>query len=170
MNSIEAIRSGVAYAHEIFMATARDLTTEMTHWVPPGIANPISAVYAHAMIEQDDWISLASGNPQLYASTWKDKTGISTVQNGITLEWARSLKIDLEKLHGYASTLHSTTETFVGGLSESDLDNMVDMSIIGAGDQSLGWVLGTLMINHISWMTGEISCLKGLQGERGYPF
>ncbi len=47
---------------------------------------------------------------------------------------------------------------------------MIDMSIIGAGEQTLGWVLGTLLIIHVSWMTGEISCLKGLQGATGYPF
>lgn len=170
MNSVEAIRSGVGYAHEILMATAGDLTTELTHWVPPGIANPISAVYAHALIEQDTWIGMAKVSPPLYDSSFKDKTGISEVRNGVTLEWARSLEVDLEKIKAYAEAVHGTTEGYIEGLSDDRLERMIDMSIIGAGDQTLGWVLGTLLINHISWMTGEISCLKGLQGERGYPF
>lgn len=170
MNSIEAVRSGIAYSHEIFMATAGDLTAELTHWLPPGIANPIGAIFAHALIEQDEWIGIAKASPPLHDSTFKGKTGISEIRNGITPEWAKLLEIDLEKIRAYAEAVHADTERYVDGLTEDDLDRMIDMSIIGAGDKTLGWMLGTLLINHTSWMTGEISCLKGLQGERGYPF
>ena len=51
MNSIEPIRSGIAYSHEILMATVGDLTAKLAHRIPPGIANPISAIYAYALIE-----------------------------------------------------------------------------------------------------------------------
>jgi hypothetical protein len=30
--------------------------------------------------------------------------------------------------------------------------------------------LTLLLLNHIGTETGEIACLKGLQGARGYPF
>jgi hypothetical protein len=30
--------------------------------------------------------------------------------------------------------------------------------------------VGPLVLNHIGTETGEIACLKGLQGARGYPF
>ncbi|MFQ5932976.1 MAG: hypothetical protein ACE5MM_11265, partial [Nitrospiraceae bacterium] len=109
-------------------------------------------------------------SPPLYDSTFKDNTGISEIRNGITPEWAKSLEIDLEKIRAYAEALHATIERYTESLTDDQLDRTVDMSIIGAGDQPLGWVLGTVLINHTSWMTGEISCLKGLQGERGYPF
>jgi hypothetical protein len=109
MTSIETIRAGVAYAQEIFMATAGDLTAESTHWVPPGIANPISALYAHAVIEQDDWIAIAKASPSFYESTFKDKTGISEVRNGITLEWAKSLEVDLVRIKSYAEAVHAST-------------------------------------------------------------
>jgi len=35
---------------------------------------------------------------------------------------------------------------------------------------NVAWILNGLIIAHASNICGEISCLKGLQGARGYPF
>ena len=170
MNTVETIRSGIAYSHEILMATAEDLTTELTHWIPPGIANPISAIYAHALIEEDAWVGIPMDSAPLHESSFKGKTGISEIQNAITPEWAKSVEVNLERIGAYAEAVHATTKRYIDGLIDDDLDRMIDLSSIGEGEKPLGWLLGTVLINHTSWATGEISCLKGLQGERGYPF
>jgi len=34
---------------------------------------------------------------------------------------------------------------------------------------TVGFILNRLVLGHIDNMCGEISCLKGLQGARGYP-
>ncbi len=53
--------------------------------------------------------------------------------------------------------------------SDADLDQILDLSSIGFGQQSMSWVYGIMLAN-MNWHTGEIACLKGLQGQKGYPF
>jgi len=55
-------------------------------------------------------------------------------------------------------------------LKESDLDRQVDISNLGFGVKPLAWVLTALVVSHTNAMIGELSCLKGLQGAKGYPF
>jgi hypothetical protein len=40
---------------------------------------------------------------------------------------------------------------------------------VGFGEVTVGWIVVRLLIGHIDNECGEISCLKGLQGVRGYP-
>ena len=46
----------------------------------------------------------------------------------------------------------------------------VDLSEAGLGVRTVDWLLSALLTSHINNMAGEISCLKGLQGGKGYPF
>ncbi len=55
-------------------------------------------------------------------------------------------------------------------MQASDLDRGLDQSVVGMGQVTLGWVLSMLVIGHPNNSAGEISCLKGLQGAKGYPF
>jgi len=34
----------------------------------------------------------------------------------------------------------------------------------------MAWALTALLVSHTNNMIGELSCLKGLQGAKGYPF
>lgn len=73
-------------------------------------------------------------------------------------------------LRQYAQAVYANSDQFVARLTPEDLDRPVDMSRMGMGQPSLAWFLNTLVIIHAANMCGEISCLKGLQGARGYPF
>jgi uncharacterized damage-inducible protein DinB len=77
--------------------------------------------------------------------------------------------VDLGQLHSYAQAVYAATDEYLGSLSDADLARTIDLSAMGLGQQSLGWLL-SLMLNNITWHTGEIACLKGLQGKKGYPF
>ncbi|MBK8046447.1 MAG: hypothetical protein IPK16_04510 [Anaerolineales bacterium] len=83
--------------------------------------------------------------------------------------WSQSVQIDLPALRAYAQAVYANSDEFVAGLSDADLGNEVDLSAIGFGRQSLGMLLSVLVSN-VHWHTGEISCLKGIQGYQGYPF
>jgi hypothetical protein len=37
------------------------------------------------------------------------------------------------------------------------------------GQVMLAWILSREVVAHADDITGEISCLKGLQGRKGYP-
>jgi hypothetical protein len=37
------------------------------------------------------------------------------------------------------------------------------------GQVMLAWILSREVVAHVDNIIGEISCLKGLQGQKGYP-
>ena len=73
-------------------------------------------------------------------------------------------------LRQYAQAVYANSDQYLANLKPEELDRTVDMSNLGMGHPSLAWFLNTLVIIHAANMCGEISCLKGLQGARGYPF
>lgn len=171
MNGIETQLVSLRWAHEILAMVTADLTPEQAAWLPPGIANPIGAQYAHAICGED-WIvqSLFLGRAPLYASEWAGRTGISTPQPNATYEWAQSVTMDLSALRSYAAAVAQATESYIIGLSDADLDRSLDMTFVGLGQRTVGWVLSANVIGHINNMAGEISALKGVLGAKGYPF
>ena len=84
-------------------------------------------------------------------------------------EWAGRVQVDVEALHSYAQAVYQATDGYVASLSDEDLDRPLDLSAIGFGQQTLGFMLSILVFN-VHTHTGEIACLKGLRGAQGYPF
>jgi hypothetical protein len=142
----------------------------MEFWIPPGIANPISATFAHAVCGEDAvFQAFIRGSQPMFSSTWAERTGISEPSWNSELEWARRVKVDLAQARNYAEAVFSETESYVEEISSTELDRIVDLTNYGLGEKSIGWILQALVVSHMNLMTGEISCLKGLQGAAGYP-
>jgi len=59
----------------------------------------------------------------------------------------------------------AATDSYLATLKEGDLERKVKTP---AGEQTLLWLFSIAVIGHIHDFTGEISCLKGLQGLQGY--
>lgn len=170
MNSISLLRNQMKEANELLEATMADVTPEQARWIPPGVANPLGAIYAHAVLVEDATVhGTLRGVPPLWESTWKAKTGISAPQMHATLEWARDLKVDLAALKSYAQAVYAATDAYLATLEEDDLERTIDLTSARLGKAPLSWILNTFLVGHTHNMTGEISCLKGLQGARGYP-
>ncbi|MBO0794180.1 MAG: DinB family protein, partial [Ktedonobacteraceae bacterium] len=124
----------------------------------------------HAIASEDLAIHTAlQGNAPLYASTWAGKTGVSEIQPLTTPEWARSVRVDLPALRQYAQAVHAATDAYLARLSDDDLARVVDLSSLGLGQLTVSYILNRFVLGHVDNMCGEISCLKGLQGARGYP-
>lgn len=176
MNAVDYIRQEIQAGHWWLEGTMADVTPDQLHWIPPGVANPIGACYAHVAVAEDMVIQgmLRQAAP-LSASTWAGKTGLSEPMPtpgpewGKYAEWARTVRVDLPALKQYAQAVYAATDQYLASLSDADLDRKIDLSGVGMGEQTAGWVLGLLVVNHIGTETGEISCLKGLQGAKGYP-
>jgi hypothetical protein len=170
MHAVELLRQQIQEAHQFLEATVHDVTPKQAHWIPPGTANPLAATYVHAIASEDAAIHMVlQGTTPLFASNWADKTGVSEIQPLTTTEWARRVQVDLPKLHAYAQAVHAATDAYLGTLSDDDLARPVDMSQFGLGQLTVGTILNRLVLGHVDNMCGEISCLKGLQGGRGYP-
>jgi hypothetical protein len=71
-------------------------------------------------------------------------------------------------LREYARAVSAAGDSYLASLDDEDLDRPVDLSMIGFGQKSVGWVLNMVLAN-TNWHCGEISCLKGLHGAQGYP-
>lgn len=72
-------------------------------------------------------------------------------------------------LRVYAREVYASIDDYLASLRPVDLSRPIDLSGQGLGEQTLAWVLGAGLSGHIWAHLGEISCLKGLQGGRGYP-
>jgi hypothetical protein len=102
MKAISVLQEGTQWAHEFLEMVTADVTPEQAHWHPPGIANPLWAIYAHAVLAEDGVIGMLKGSAPLFASTWAGKTGVSDPQFQMTLEWAQGLKVELPTFRQYA--------------------------------------------------------------------
>jgi hypothetical protein len=175
VDSVSILRQQLKDAHGILEGTMQDVTSEQAHWSPPGIANPLGASYAHLVLSEDGIINgmLKKGAP-LAATAWAGKVGISEPppQNPADPwnQWARRVQVDLSALRQYAQAVYAASDEYLASLKVEDLNQPLDLSAFGLGEQTVGWMLNNAVVGHVSNHCGEVSCLKGLQGVKGYPF
>ena len=171
MNAIALLREQHKNAHTFLVDTLGDVTPEQARWAPPGTAHPIVAIFAHGLYAEDYAINeLLRGEQPLYASRFKERTGIGDPSPYISAEWARGLTFDREQALAYAAAVAAATDAYLATLGDDDLDREIDLSASGWGKSRLYEMINGWVIAHLNNMTGEISCLKGLQGLKGYPF
>jgi hypothetical protein len=174
MDAVGLVRSQYQGAHGLLEATMKDVTPEQAHWAPPGIANPLGATYYHVVAAEDVLLnSRAWGKQPLAAGDFAGRTGASepAPRPGPGLdEWARRVRIDLPALRAYAKAVFANTDAALAALSPDDLEKPIDLSSFGMGQQPMHALVAGIVLQHINNHLGEISCLKGLQGAKGYPF
>ena len=177
MDVISLLREQLREAHALLEAVMQGVSPEATHWIPPGQANPVGATYAHVVLSEDRTINgMLRRQRPLYETDWADRTGLNelTPRRGEEWHdyapWTRRVKVDLPAAHEYARAVYASSDEYLASLSPDDLDRPMDLSGMGSGQVTLGWVLSRLVVAHVDNIAGEISCLKGLQGLQGYPF
>jgi hypothetical protein len=169
MSQVAALRTSFQTMHEFLEKTIEGVTAEQVGWQPPGLAHSIGANYGHIVFGEDAVVNaIVRGGAPLMASRFAGKTGASEPPppNFQWDEWARRVEVDLPALREYARAVYASTDEYVASLSDADLSPEVEMG--QAGKMPIGRVL-TIMMGNVAWHTGEIACLKGLQGVKGYP-
>ena len=174
---VELLRRVVADARKVLEGTMADVTQAQAESVPPGIANPLGATYAHVVWSEDMTVQgMFRQAAPLFASSWQGRTGLSEPMPTPGPEWVnygpwtRRVKVDLQALRQYAQAVAAETDAWIASLGDADLDRPVDLSGAGLGQHTLGSAIALLVANHLGTETGEISVLKGIQGAKGYPF
>ncbi|HMA33584.1 MAG TPA: DinB family protein [Chloroflexia bacterium] len=177
MDAVTLLRQQLQTAHEFMEGTMADVTPEQAHWPPPGVANPLGATYLHAVAAEDGIIhGMLQHTAPLLATSWAGRTGASEPMPvpGPDWEqygpWARRVRVDLAATRAYAQAVYAASDAYLASLTAEALDQPLDLSGVGMGTTDRGWVLSNLVVGHVHDLMGEISCLKGLQGARGYPF
>ncbi|MBI4269555.1 MAG: DinB family protein [Candidatus Rokubacteria bacterium] len=177
---VSLLREHYQAAIQLLEGTMEGVTPEQAHWVPPGTAHPIGANYAHVVVGQDLLVNgrLKDGTP-LFAGTRAGRTGLNELpprpdpaKPGFPdwSRWARQVKIDLGGLRSYAREVYAATDAYLASLTDADLTRTVDLSALGLGQMPVKQLLLRALLGNTLTHCGEISCLKGLQGSKGYPF
>ncbi len=177
---VTALREVLAAGHRLLEATMADVSADVAAWSPPGTALPIGACYAHVVVAEDGMVNgfLRGGLP-LFMAAWTGKTGLSVIPPGPDPDggpmpdwgaWARGVTVDLSALKRYAAAVYAASDAFMAGLADEELSRPLDLTALGLGTRTVGFLLTEGIAPHAFVHGGEIACLKGLQGLKGSPF
>lgn len=169
---IEVYRDLFANVHNWLEGTMGDVTPEQAHWQPPGRVVPIAGHYIHHLTAEDAIINFGlRGVTPLLMGEWASRRGYPEPMpfSGPWDNWARSLTVDLDAARVYAQAVYANTDSYLAGLDDDQLAVVVDYTAIGFGEQPLSYILNQVLTDGAAHC-GEISCIKGLQQQQGYPF
>lgn len=171
MNAVAVYKDMLQEMHNGWLqGTVADVTPEMASWQPPGHTVSIAALYSHVIVAEDALLLGGVGGAPLLAGPYAGRTGFSAMPPvGHWESWARGGDFDIDQLRAYGAAVFAASEEAVGRLNDADLERVVDLSFAGLGQMSIANLLRTLVI-HGAAHTGEVSAVKGLQSQRGYPF
>lgn len=168
INSV--LRQQLKDAHGWLDATLQGVTADQLHWKPPGKANTIGASYAHVVLSEDMVVNtMLKGGKPMCATSWAGKTGLSEVPSNPEqswFDWGRRVKVDLPALQKYAQAVQANSDAYIASLKEADLERKVASPL---GTMSVLAIVSNFVTGHVHDFAGEVSCLKGLQGLKGYP-
>ncbi len=171
--AVGLLREQIQFAHSILEGTVADVTAEVAVTQPNGKPRSIGSYYAHILIVEDLAINgLVRQQAPLFASTWADKTGFDGLAPADPSQWpswSSQARGDVISSRGYGQAVFAATASYLDSISDADLKNPLDLSAIGFGTQTVGWLISVFVLINCSWHTGEISCLKGGHGLKGYP-
>src|SRR2546423_6952399 len=110
----QLLRQQIRLAHDALEATMAGVTPAMAQALPPGIATPLGATYAHLVCSEDLLVQgMLKQSAPLSASAFASATGLSEPMPSPGPDWAhypdwtRSVRIDLEALRGYAQAVYA---------------------------------------------------------------
>ena len=171
MDAVSLLSAQVKETHQVVAGTVADLTSDQAHWKPGGKALSAGPLLAHLIAAEDLFLNMMTGRQPLAMGPMAGKTGASEPHPmGSYEEWASRVTVDVPQVREYMAAVFKSTEDYVAGLKPEDLDKELDLSSAGMGKMSLGSFITMTSLIHPSNPIGEISCLKGLQGAKGYPF
>ena len=171
MDAVSLLAKQVKETHQVVIGTIGDLTAEQAHWSPGGNAHRIAPLLAHVAAAEDMFLNMMTGRQPLAMGAFAGKTGASEPHPmGNYGDWAGRVSVDLDQFREYVKAVFKNTEEYVAGLQPEELDRELDLTSAGMGKMSLASFITMTSVIHPNNHIGEISCMKGQQGARGYPF
>ena len=165
------LRAQFEQSKAVLEGTVEGITSEVAHMDPGGKTGTIAANVAHIITSMDGFlIGQSAGKAPLMMSSHADSHGISELppQPGQdSSEWFKTVQVDLGAIHQYGLAVFEAVDEHLATLSDSDLEQVVEMGNFGEKERS--WPFTIILLNN-SWHTGEIAAIKGMQGLKGYAF
>jgi hypothetical protein len=198
MSTVETINYSMNFAFDLLDLLVKDLTQEQADWMPPGTANPIGAIYWHAVAYVDQyvhnfcmapfkdipfgewWEAKIAGRdpgtgqtPLRHSAGWHDKVIISLPPE-IPQDPYWEVRASRDGLKVDLQALHAyaraTAQTLSGWVVSLSSEDLDRMISTPIGELKMGEVLEAFIVAHINDHCGEISALRGCQGLKGYPW
>jgi uncharacterized damage-inducible protein DinB len=132
MNSADLLTDAFDRVRETVHSVVDGLTPEQLAARIGGAANSIAWLVWHLTRVQDDHIAEVAGTPQIWSSRgWAERFGLplpaSATGYGHDSDDVAAVRVDSPKLlTGYYDDVHEQTIAYVRGLSDADLDRVVD--------------------------------------------
>ena len=116
---------------ELVRGAVAGLTLEELTTRPGGVGNSIAWLVWHLSRVQDDHVAEVAGVEQVwFAGGWVDRFGLALPREatgyGHGSDEVAAVRASGELLVGYHEAVHEQTIRYVGGLTDADLDRIVD--------------------------------------------
>ncbi len=134
MRSAELLRYAYDQIDETVQAVLDGLPPDQLNTPPAPEANPIGWLVWHLLRVQDDHVSEVAGQEQVWtAEGWADRfeLPVDRTATGYGFDASQVAAVQVaspELLRGYATAVHDRSTEFLAGLSEDDLDRVIDES------------------------------------------
>jgi uncharacterized damage-inducible protein DinB len=131
MRSAELLRYAFDQVHGTLRAALDGLGPDDLSHRPAPDANTIGWLAWHLLRVQDDHVAEVAGHEQVWTSDgWVERFdlpfGASATGYGFDAEQVAAVRPSVDLLLGYAEAVHARTAQFLDGLSDDDLDRVVD--------------------------------------------
>ena len=167
MEAAGVFRLEVSHAYAWLESIVKDVTPEQVAWSPPGTANSIAVNYAHIVVNTDVDVTryFHGKTPLVEADGWIERLGLNPKKLD---DMDATIGIDWTLLHEYGLLVAKQIQEQADALTQAELDRSFQMIPESLGIWK-GYDIYTLHGGRHVWMHGgEIACIKGLQGLRGY--
>jgi hypothetical protein len=163
-------RDQIRDAWEWFELTVSDVSTSQANWRPAGTANSIGATYLHVVINADVEIHrLVYGEVPIIERDWNGAIGQGVPYDQDRFDaWVPGVEVEWDRLREYGRAVTAWMIDAAGSVTGDILERTVDMTRAGLGMWDARRLYDMHGVHHVYMHGGEIACLKGLQGAKGY--
>ena len=167
-SKVSMFREQIKRASQTLHDTMDGVTSEVAHQDPGGTANSIAATIAHTVTSTDGIINaMLKGEAPVGMGMPSGLSAPPPTGEGLFnwYDWGRDLTVDLDVFRTYAMKVFESADDYLSTLTDADLENTIPSP---AGGEMQVFDLVNIALANISWHTGEIAALKGVQGLKGY--
>ena len=130
MNAAAVLTEAFDRLPDLVHRAVHDLSPEQLRWRPAPTANTIAWLVWHLTRVQDSHIAELLDTEQVYVTgDWAPRFGLDDEETGYGFTPAQVATVAPENwqvLTDYYAAVHARTTGFLGGLTEADLDRVVD--------------------------------------------
>lgn len=172
MNASDVFKLGLSRNNAIIALAIKDLSEDDIHDQPGESDNTIAWMIWHQTRYEDNSIAVMSGGEQVWTTgKWHEKFGMppDPENNGVghKPDQVRSFRAAKDDLLAYMAAVRPQTKSYLGGLSETDLDRTLT-NIFGEALTVGEWL--TRLLGDHTQHAGQICYLRGhLKGYGWFP-